>query len=396
MNNYRRKFNILYIGQGVSILTSSIIQFVFIWYIIDQTKSAAALSLATIVGYLPQVIIGYFAGTIVDRFKKKNTMIISDLFIALITFLLFLYGMVAKVPLSIIYVVMFLRSIGTAFHMPSLQAFIPLFIPKDKLKRYVGYAKGFESFSDLVSPAIAAILYSMFSLNQIVLLGVFGILFAVMMLKFVDVKEKVHRVTDYKYFDEIKKGIVYTNNHKQIRILIIIGVMYAMIYSPIGTMFPLIAMEHFKVGVQGSAIVETVLAIGALLGSITLGIFANKIRNNLGMAGSIGVYGACLIIIGLIPTNMPTIFYVAAFIMGLAIPFYGGIQLSIIQSTVEPAYMGRILSLVYSFSRLSMPIGLTLASVFVEQIGIGNWYTISGIFVLGIAAFTLFNKNIAK
>lgn len=396
MNNYRQKFNILYLGQGVSILASSIIQMVFIWYIIDQTKSATALSLATMIGFVPQVIIGYFAGTIVDRFKKKSIMIISDAFLGLVTLLLFIYGLFNTIPMVLIYVVLFLRSIGIAFHMPSLQAFIPLFIPKDQLKRYVGYAKGFESFSDLVSPALAAILYSVLPLNQIVLIGVFGVSFAIFMLKFVDVKEKIKPVKDYQYFMEIKKGITYTKNHRQIRTLILIGVVYALLYSPVGTMFPLIAMEHFKVGVQGSAIVETVLAIGALLGSLTLGIFANKIRNNLGMAGSIAVYGLCLIVIGLIPTSIPTIFYVAAFIMGLAIPFYSGIQLSIIQATVPPTYMGRILSLVYSFSRLSIPIGLTLASIFVEQVGIGNWYTISGFIVLAIALFTLLNKDVAK
>lgn len=396
MNNYRKKFNILYLGQGVSILASSIIQMAFIWYIIDQTKSATALSFATMVGFLPQVIIGYFAGTIVDRFKKKSIMIISDAFIGLITFLLFVYGLFSPIPMALIYVVLFFRSIGTAFHMPSLQAFIPLFIPKAQLKRYVGYAKGFESFSDLVSPALAAILYSVLPLNQIFLIGVFGVLFAIFMLHFVDVKEVIKPCKDYQYFNEIKKGITYTKNHRQIRTLILIGVMYALLYSPIGTMFPLIAMEHFDVGVQGSAIVETVLAIGALLGSLTLGIFANKIRNNLGMAGSIAVYGLCLIVIGLIPTSMPIIFYIAAFVMGLAIPFYSGIQLSIIQSTVSPSYMGRILSLVYSFSRLSMPLGLTMASIFVEQVGIGNWYTISGFIVLAIALFTLLNKDVAK
>lgn len=396
MDNYHQKFNILYFGQGVSILASATIQMVFVWFIIDQTKSMAALPIATMIGYLPQVVIGYFAGTVVDRFKKKSIMIISDAFIGLITFFLFVYGLFNAIPLSLIYVVLFLRSVGTAFHMPSLQAFIPLFIPTAQLKRYVGYAKGFESFSYLVSPALAAILYSILPLNQIFIIGFFGVAFAIFMLRFVDVDEKITSVEDYQYFEEIKKGISYTKNHHQIRTLIFIGVIYALVYAPIGTMLPLIAIKHFKVGVQGSAIVETFIAIGTLLGSLILGIFADNIKNNLGMAGSIALYGSCLIVIGLIPTNMLIIFYLSAFIMGFAIPFYNGIQLSIIQSTVPLSYMGRILSLVYSFCRLSMPVGLSIASVFVEQVGIDNWYTISGFIVLGISLFTLLNKEVAK
>jgi hypothetical protein len=43
-----------------------------------------------------------------------------------------------------------------------------------------------------------------------------------------------------------------------------------------------------------------------------------------------------------------------------------------------------------------MPLGLTMASIFVEQVGIGNWYTISGFIVIAIALFTLFNKDVAK
>lgn len=60
-------------------LSSSIVQFSIIWWITIHTNSALILSVASIVGLLPQAIIGPFAGVWIDRYNRKIIMIIADM-----------------------------------------------------------------------------------------------------------------------------------------------------------------------------------------------------------------------------------------------------------------------------------------------------------------------------
>lgn len=394
--NWKKTFNILWIGQTVSIFTSSVIQMAMVWYLVDTTKSAAVLTMATLIGFFPQAIIGFFAGTIVDRFKKKHVMIISDFFIAAVTFSLFIAMSFDKASVGIIYLVMFLRSIGSAFHAPSLHSIIPLIVPKDMLVKYSGYAKGFESFSDLVSPALAATLYALVGLKYIILLDVFGAFFAITILQLVKVVDKPREKHEYHYIQEFKDGFKLIRADKAIMILIIVSGLYSIIYSPIGTLFPFIAIEHFKVGVQGSAIVETTFAIGALIGSMLLGIWGARLNKILAIAGSITLYGICAIIIGLIPASQYYIFYVVALIMGCSIPFYRGIQMAIVQLRISHEYLGRVISTVTSITRFTMPVGLILANLFAQQVGVNNWYAFSGILCLFVALYAYLNKSAYK
>jgi DHA3 family macrolide efflux protein-like MFS transporter len=72
----------LYIGQAFSLLSSSAVQFTIIWWITVETGSAIALTIASIVGLLPQVVIGLFAGVWIDRYNRKSIMIVADFAVA--------------------------------------------------------------------------------------------------------------------------------------------------------------------------------------------------------------------------------------------------------------------------------------------------------------------------
>ena len=66
MNNWKKKFIIIWSGQLFSILSSSIAQFAIVLWISLETGSAEVLSFATIAALLPQVVLGPFAGVFVD------------------------------------------------------------------------------------------------------------------------------------------------------------------------------------------------------------------------------------------------------------------------------------------------------------------------------------------
>lgn len=68
--NWKRSFLTIWAGQAVSLITSSILQMAIIWYLTDTTGSALVLSMATMVGFLPQAILGTMIGVLVDRWNS--------------------------------------------------------------------------------------------------------------------------------------------------------------------------------------------------------------------------------------------------------------------------------------------------------------------------------------
>ena len=64
MNTWKKRYLTILAGQGISLLTSGILQMAIIFYLTAKTNSAMVLSAATFVGFIPQAILGPFAVTV--------------------------------------------------------------------------------------------------------------------------------------------------------------------------------------------------------------------------------------------------------------------------------------------------------------------------------------------
>ena len=67
LKNWRLPFITIWAGQAASLLGSQLVQFALIWWLTKTTGSATVLATATLVGLLPQVILGPVSGALVDR-----------------------------------------------------------------------------------------------------------------------------------------------------------------------------------------------------------------------------------------------------------------------------------------------------------------------------------------
>jgi len=387
MDNWKKKFIIIWIGQTISIFTSSVIQMAIIWYLIDMTKSATILSLATLMGFLPQAVLGPFIGVLIDRYDRKKIMILADLSIAFVTFVLVIVGWFVAIPIWLIMIVLFLRSIGTAFHGPSLLAITPMIVPKKYLTNCAGYTQGMESVSLLLSPAVAAVLYSSFSISLILLTDILGAAIAIGTIFIIKIP-KTSR-TDHEmapnFIREAKEGFSVLRREKGMMSLMIIGSLYAMIYFPIGTLYPLICMSYFGGTFKDSSIVEIVFSAGTLIGAVILARWGEKINKIYAIILSIAVMGVGLIMTGILQPGQFKVFIVLAVIMGITIPFYYGILNAIFQFKFKEQYLGRILSLSTSLGMIAMPLGLVLSGSFADVIGVEKWFLISGVLTVVIA-----------
>lgn len=384
--SWKRTFFTIQSGQAISLITNSALQMALIFYLTEKTNSSMTLALATLVGFLPQGVLGLFIGGWIDRHSRKRIMIGADLFIAAVSALLAVISAFLDPPVWVVLAILFLRSIGSAFHTPSINAVTPLIVPTDKLAKCTGYIQSLQSVSSIVSPALGALLYAQCTLTEIIALDVVGAVIAsiaVMLVKIPNI-DVANIPQSERVLAGAKEAYRILAQQKGLLTLLWMGALYMFAYMPINALFPLISMNHFGGTTWHVAMSESVFAAGMLLGGIVLGVWGGFQRKTTTVFLSIAVMGIALLIAGVLPASGFIAFVVCCAIMGFSAPFYG-VQTAIYKEMVRPEYLGRVFSLSLSTMSLAMPLGLIAAGCFADMTGVETWFAISGIFIAGIA-----------
>ena len=384
---WKQKFFTIYAGQAVSLITSAILQMAIIFYITEKTGSAMVLSIASLIGFLPYAVLGPTIGVLVDRYNRKAIMIIADLIIAIVGAVLAFIALYIEIPIWMIMVVLFIRSVGTAFHSPALSAVTPLIVPESQLTKCAGYSQSLQSISYIISPAAAAFLYSIWELNMIIGIDIFGAIVASTTLAFIKIPklDAEKQELNPSFIKDMKDGFYILKENKGLFTLLLMGTLYMFVYMPINALYPLISMEYFKGTPMHVSITEIAYASGMLIGGMILGLFGSYKKRIILITASIFMMGASLTISGLLPPSDFVIFALCCAIMGFSVPFYSGVQTALFQEKIKPEYLGRVFSLTGSIMSLAMPVGLILSGLFADRIGVNNWFLISGILIIGIA-----------
>jgi len=389
--NWKRKFIALYTGQFFSLLSSAAVQFSIIWWLTDTTGSPLVLALAGIAGFLPQALLGPFAGTIVDRHSRKVMMILADLIVALGSLFLFLWMYYSEPSITLVILVLVVRSLATAFHMPAMQASVPLLATEEHLTKIAGWGQMVSSMTNIAGPAVGVSLLAVSSLEWVLLFDVFGAVIACSVLLFIRIPSvtRTEEMATDNFIAEMKEGYHAIVKHRLVLKLTIVMIVVAVLFIPVGTYFPLMVRNHFEKGVVEAGIVEIVFAIGLIVGASLLGVLGDRFDKVKTMAAGMILMGISLFISGLLLPSMFYVFVVLSFLVGLAGPLFSAPFYAFIQAEIEPQLLGRVFSFVTSLSLLAAPIGLGLAGLFTELTNVAVLFSAAGLLIVLNAAVTI-------
>ncbi|MDD2970971.1 MAG: MFS transporter [Lachnospiraceae bacterium] len=397
--NWKKTFYTIWVGQAISQLTSSILQFAMIWYLTDITRSGIVLSLSVMMAFLPQGILGFFTGVYIDRFDRKKIMIFADLFIAAVSLLLVFVSVDGTIPPVIILLVLFCRAVGTAFHEPTLGAVTPQIVPESELTRCAGYTQSLESVSMIISPAVAAILYASWKMNYIVMLDVVGAVAAVIMVMIARIpKQRIQHDKDSKIhlIQESREGFQIIRQEKGVLGIVLITSLYSMAMMPISALFPLMSMEYFGGTSTYASIVETLFSVGYLVGALILAKWGGTKNRVYTIALSYFMMSIALIGTFLLPRTAFLVFVFFAWVMGVSGPFYWGTYTPLLQTHFREEYLGRVLSITNSIRFIIGPIALVLSGFVADTWGDEKWFLIGGITVFICGILLLANRRIRE
>lgn len=391
MDNWKRVFAIIWTGQFLSILTSSIVNFAIVLWLSLETGSAEVLAFATMAALLPQSVLGLFTGIFIDRWKRKRVMIMADSFIAFCTLILAVLFYFDLAKISHIYVLLAIRSVGSAFHMPAMQASVPLLAPKSELMRIAGINQVIQSVCNIAGPALAGLFITMMKMTNILLLDVAGAAFACLSLCFVFIPDPSHeeRNSELHLWREAKEAIMEVRNQYGLSWLFLLSILATFVIMPVSVLFPLMTLNHFAGNAFQVSLVEVSWGGGALLAGALLGLKKYRWNEILLINGMYIALGLTFLFSGLLPVSGFIWFAVLTALGGVCGSLYFATFTTVIQSRIDPGVMGRVFSFYMSFSMLPSMIGLLSTGFLADSIGLGNTFIISGGFLclIGIISF---------
>lgn len=391
MNNWKRVFAIIWTGQFFSILTSSIVNFAIVLWLSFETKSAEVLAFATIAAMLPQSILGLFTGIFIDRWKRKRVMILADSFIAFCTMILAVLFYLDIARIGHVYILLAMRSVGSAFHMPAMQASVPLLAPKSELIRIAGINQIIQSACNIAGPALAALFISFMKMTNILLLDVIGAALACTSLLFVTIPdpENEERTQKVRLLREAKEAFTEVRSQNGLSWLFLLSIIGTFFIMPVSVLYPLMTLNHYSGNAYQISLVEAAWGTGALLGGAFLGM--KKIRiNEISLINWMYILlGSTFLFSGVLPVSGYPLFVVLTAIGGISGSLYMASFTTVVQTRINPAVMGRVFSFYMSVSMLPSMVGLMSTGFLADTIGIGHTFIIGGVLVgiIGVVSF---------
>jgi len=392
MNNWKKVFVIIWTGQFFSILTSSTVNFAIILWLSINTGSAEILAYAAIASLLPQSLLGPFTGVYIDRWDRKLTMILADGFIAFCTLIIALLFYFDQADLWYIILLLALRSVGSAFHMPAMQASIPLIAPESQLLRISGINQSIYSVSTIAGPALGALAITVMDLGQVLLLDIFGALAAIISLTLVKIPNPDRTgETAQHILREMISGVQEVTRKKGLKLLFLFSILSTFCIMPISVLFPLMTLNHFSGDVFQVSLIEVIWGVGMLLGGLMLGIIKYPVNKVILINSMYLLLGACLTVSGLLSPSGYVYFVILTALSGVSGAVYNACFNTVLQETIQPGMLGRVFSLYISVCMLPSLIGLVGIGFFADTIGLAQTFVLLGavIFLLGIISFSV-------
>lgn len=368
-----RNFYLLWLGQLVSSLGSSMTSFAITIWAYERTGSALTLSISGLLIMLPKMLGGIFAGPFIDRMNKKVIMLCTDLGAGLCSLVLFFLLWTNRLEIWHIYCLNLATSILGSFQSPANDVAVSLLVPKD----YYVKTSGMQAFStgtiQVLSPVLAALMLSITGITGIIAFDFITLLFACFTLAMfvrIPIPKRAEQIglSIKSYVNELTSGFKIIKDSRLLSSLILFfafinivaGMTYYNLLSPM-----LLARSDYNT--QTLAFVNGAIGLGGIAGGILVAIIPttkNKAKVMFLNAGLSFIFGDVLFAVG----NTALIWSAAGFISSVFLPSINANDSYFWRTLIPIELQGRAFSFKYALQYGMIPIGLLMGGLLADYV----------------------------
>jgi MFS family permease len=342
-----RDFRWLWSGQVVSGMGTQITRIALPYQVYTATGSTLAIAALTLCQLVPILVVSLGAGSLADAVDRRRVLLITQFGQALCSLALVALALQPSTPLAGVFLVAILAAVLSSTEQPARSSAIPRLVPQERLPAAIALGQLNFQIASVVGPAIGGVL-----LATIGIAGAYAadaVSFGASILAAVAIAPLPPINTGLRPgLAAIREGLAFAARRRVILSTFVID-LDAMIFGMPQSLFPVLALDVFRVGPTGFGILNAAPAFGALLGALLSGWVSRITRIGWSVIVAVAIWGTAITLFGLATFAASTVAFVLALaflaLAGAADVLSAVFRSTIVQLATPDELRGRISSL---------------------------------------------------
>lgn len=378
---FPKAFNLMVMGQIISVLGSSLLRFALSLYVLDITGRADIYATLYAISNVP-LLLSPLGGAIADRFNRRNLMVIFDFASSTIVFCFLLLLAAGNTSVILISVVMILLAMISAMYSPAVMASVPLLVTENKLEQANGIVNGVQALSSVAAPVLGGVLYGIVGLEMLVVMSCIAFFLAAVLAMFIHIPF-VKREHDGNIIStivkDLKVGCIYVVKQPFILKCIILAAFLNLILTPLFVVGgPIILRVVMKSSDTMYGIGMGLIDFATILGALSIGFFAKKMQMKklylwflimalliVPMALSIT---PLVLSFGYYPSFI--LFILCAILIAMVMIIISIFVITAVQKKTPNENLGKVMAIITAVSQCMAPVGQVIYGVIFEAFSI--------------------------
>ena len=402
---FTKNFTLLVLGQLTSLFGNFILKLALSMYVLEVTGSAAIFAGILSAATIPTILLSPLGGILADRADRRNIMVALDALtgVAVLGAALVLTGSNA---IAVISTLLILLSVLGAFETPTVQACIPTMLQGDNITKGNAVVNQVASLSYLIAPMLGGVLYAMLGLKPVMYASVVCFFITALFECFIKLsyqrvqnKGGVLRIVKQDFLSSMQYISKEQTSISKMLLLTAVSRFFVMGITIVGLPFLVRTVLGFNAKYYGAA--ESALAVAAILGSITAGVLAEKLKmHKLSvLLASLGIFIVPAGIVFLLPVSA-IIKYVVMIVsfcgMQAVISIFSIFAVSLIQQRTPNHFIGKVMAYTSTVTLCVQPIGQIVYGFLFDRFHNAVYFVLipTGIIVciVGLSAMSFFRN----
>lgn len=379
-----RDFGLLWCGGLVSSVGDSLTSFALMAFIYALTPRSLPIARLYALALLPSLLVSLPLGVLVDRFARRNLMIVVDLMRALLV----LAFMLARVPWHV-YLVYTVSALLAQLYEPARNSLVPSLAGEGRLLAANALLLLNLEVARVVGPALSGWVSATWGPRAVFALdsGSFGL--SALALAFIRHPERAsapdgpRRVGGGSWSD-LREGLRRMFSDRRVSLATGVNLLVWLAAGASPLVVYAFGRQHLGLGDAGAGLLLSAMGMGMVVGSAVLATLKSQPDQWLLMAQALVVSGLAVVLMGWLGGFWWSVF--CRFCLGMAWVGYRSSSLAVLQQVVPDRYRGRVLA-AYNFALiLAMVLSFLGLGALPDVVGARPTVLISGLWFLVVGA----------
>jgi MFS family permease len=373
------------------------------YYVYAETGSTFVSGSVLFVAFLPQILLGSVAGVFVDRWDRRDTMIVANLAMAAALLPLLLVDSSRIWP---VYPVLVVVNTIEQFFVPAEQAIIPTLVPEPQLVSANALNGQTAQIARLVGAAGGGLAAEFGGLLAVVLTDAATYVVAAALLSLVPRRPATSHAETlaHELGDEVtgivhewRAGMTLIRRHSTLRLLLVVAAMTSLGEGIFGTLFAPFVRDVISGSAADYGAIMSTQAIGGVIAGLGVAAIGHRYTAR-GLFGwgllAFGVIDLALFLYPVVAEALWPAFVLIA-LVGFPGAAYSAGRTTLFQTTTRDSHRGRVFGALGAITGLGLLTGVVVAGVLGDAVGImpvlawqGGMYVLAGLLVLALTRRT--------